>query len=68
MRKSRSEKNPARGEKMRSCVTASRADVRDRMIGVKFPARAARSIDLEISFTFRELRENFFSTLVLITK
>jgi len=47
---------------------ASRADLRDRAIGVKIRARIARSLAREISFTIRTLREKFFSALVLFTK
>jgi hypothetical protein len=57
-----------RREKLRSRSMASRADLRDRAIGVKFRARIARSLAREISFTIRALREKFFSALVLFTK
>jgi hypothetical protein len=62
------EKKAERCEKLRSRMLAFRADARDRAIGVKFPARDARSFVREISFTIRALRLIFFSALVLITK
>jgi hypothetical protein len=57
-----------RRKNLGSRMLASRANLRDRMIGAKFRSRAARSIDREISFTIRALPDKFFSALVLIAK
>jgi hypothetical protein len=47
---------------------ASRADLRDRAIGVKFRAHRARSLAREISFSIRANSGEIFSALVLFTK
>jgi hypothetical protein len=42
--------------------------MRDRLIGVKFHARSARSISRKISFSIREHSGKFFAALVLSAK
>jgi hypothetical protein len=67
MRPSR-EKIAARLEKSGSRMLASRADLRDREIGVKFRAHRARSLMREISFSIRTHSDENFRALVLIAK
>jgi hypothetical protein len=49
-------------------MLASRADMRDRMIGAKFRAPRARSLTREISFSIRAHSVENFRALVLFTK
>jgi hypothetical protein len=47
---------------------ASRADMRDLVIGAKFREHCARSLSREISFSFRVYSDEIFRALVLIAK
>jgi hypothetical protein len=53
---------------MRSRAMASRADTRDRVIGVKIRARGVRSLSRKISFSIRAHSEKFLDAVVFIEK